>query len=114
MVIISGFLTKEKEDGTTFNLLVVQGGLEAVKSQKTGKMYFTAKEAKVACTFDEAICKTLIGTEFPGSVEKVDCDPYEYIVKETGELIKLSHRYEYLSEEEVILSKNVVSKDLVV
>ena len=70
-----------------------------VKSTQTDQFYATAKKAYISSTFDEETCKALIGVEMPGSVEKTDCLPYEYTVKDTGEVIMLSHTYVYVPEE---------------
>ena len=113
MVKIVDFRTYQKEDGTEFCTLKVQGGIEAVKSKETGKMYLTAKVANMSCTFDEEICKSLIGTDLPGVIKKVEVEPFSYTVPVTGEIITLTHRYEYLSEEECIVQNNVVEKELV-
>jgi hypothetical protein len=56
------------------------------------------KQASISTTFDEDTCKSLIGEEIPGSVVKVETDPYEYTVQDTGEVITLSHRWEYQRE----------------
>ena len=53
----------------------------------------------MSCTFDEATCISLIGTELPGSVKKVVCEDYSYTIKDTGEIITLSHRFEYVEQE---------------
>ena len=37
----------------------------------------------------------------PGSIIKEDCEPFEYVVKETGEEITLSHRWVYVTEDAV-------------
>ena len=58
--------------------------------------YATAKKAIIPSTFDEVTCKGLIGTQIPGSIEKQECEPYEYVVQETGEEIILSHRWVYV------------------
>ncbi|NER10035.1 hypothetical protein SAMN06265375_101434 [Muriicola jejuensis] len=98
MVTIADYKTYQREDGTDFQVLVVQGEVEAVRSKKTGKLYLTAKTAKVACTFDASMCQALIGTEMDGRIKKVKVDPYEYAIPETGEIITLNHRYEFVSE----------------
>lgn len=113
MVTIIEYKTFTKENEENFFGLVVQGGVEAVRSANTGKMYFTAKTATVPTTFNETTCKSLVGSTLDGSVKKLECEPYEYTVKETGEIITLSHRYEYISEEEAILQSNLVEKELV-
>jgi hypothetical protein len=32
----------------------------------------------------------------PGTIERVECDPYNYTVPETGEVVTLAHTYEYV------------------
>ena len=113
MVKIVGFKTFERKDGSEFCALTVQGGIEAVKSQETGRVYFTARKVNVSCTFNEEMCENLIGTDFPGSIQKVEVDAYEYAIPETGELVTLTHSYQYVSEEESIVKNNVVEKELV-
>lgn len=98
MVTIINFKERIKEDGTSFFVLELQGGIELAQSQKTGQFYATAKNAYIPSTFDESICKALIGTQMQGSIEKVECEPFEYTVQETGEIIILSHRYQYVQE----------------
>jgi hypothetical protein len=78
MVSVIGYKSIEKEEGENFLLLVLQGGVEPVKSQTTGKMYYTARTVKVPATFDEETCKSLIGSQFEGIIKKVPSDPYEY------------------------------------
>jgi hypothetical protein len=114
MVKIVDYKTYEKEDGTEFHALVVQGGLEAVKSKETNRTYFTARTARVACTFNETMCESLIGTDLPGSIQRVEVEPYEYAIPDTGELISLSHRNEYVGEGETVVKDNVVKKEFVI
>lgn len=99
MVRIVNYQKRTTEEGKEFFTLELQGGIEIVKSQETGKNYMTARKASMSCTFDEATCKSLIGTELPGSVKKVDCEEYEYTIKDTGEVITLTHRFEYVEQE---------------
>lgn len=114
MVTIVDYITYQREsDGKNFHVLVVQGGLEAVKSKVTNKNYFTARTAKVPCTFDEITCKNIIGTQMHGSIQKVATEPYEYTVQETGEVVELSHRYEYVTEENVF-DTNLARKEEVI
>lgn len=119
MVRIISYKKRETEDGKEFFVLELQGGIEMVKSKETGKFYVTARKASISSTFDELICQALIGTELPGRVEKVMCEPYEYVIKDTGEVITLTHRFEYVEEEKATtplvemskLSFNDVMKD---
>lgn len=111
MVRIISYKTRQKEDGTEFYLLEVQGGIEMVKSQTTNQYYATAKKATVSTTFDEDTCRGLIGTEFSGKIVKVQTEPYQYVIKDTGETIILEHRYVYLPED-VDSDEEIIAKQL--
>jgi len=113
MVVIIDYKTYQKEDGTEFHALIVQGDLEAAKSKETGRTYLTARKASVACTFDEATCESLKGTQLPGTIRKVDVEPYEYTIPDTGEIVTLSYRFEYLEEQDSIIKNNVIEKEAV-
>ena len=102
MVRISNYIKRTTEEGKSFFVLELQGGVEVVKSRETGKLYMTARKASMSCTFDELTCQSLIGTELPGSVIKVECEAYEYTIKDTGEVITLSYRFEYVEQEAAI------------
>jgi hypothetical protein len=98
MVKIIDYTKRQNAAGEDFFLLVLQGGLQIVKSQATNRCYATMKQANMSTTFDENTCKSLIGEEIPGSIVKVETQPYEYTVPETGEIITLSHRWEYVRD----------------
>ncbi|WP_378185895.1 hypothetical protein ACE939_12365 [Aquimarina sp. W85] len=100
MVRIINYKQREREDGTTFFLLELQGGIEMVLSKETGQYYATAKKAFITSTFDEATCQALIGSEMPGNVVKKEVEPYTYVVKETGEELILMHRWVFVPREE--------------
>ena len=70
-----------------------------VQSQETGKFYATAKKCFITSTFDEQTAEALVGREIPGRIERVECEEYDYTVPETGEVITLSHRWEYLPDD---------------
>lgn len=99
MVTIINFKERQKDTGEVFYVLEVQSGIEMIKSQQTGNFYATAKKASIPSTFDENTCRGLIGTKMPGSIQKIECDPYEYTVKDTGEILLLNHRYVYSPSE---------------
>lgn len=44
------------------------------------------------------VIKKVIDTKIPGSITKQECDSYEYVVKEKGEIVTLSHRWVYVPE----------------
>jgi len=101
MVRIINYKERQREDGTEFYVLELQGGIEMVKSKETGNFYATAKRAFIPSTFNEQTCTGLIGTEMPGSIIKEDCEPFTYVITETGEEITLSHRWVYVTEDAV-------------
>jgi hypothetical protein len=113
MVRIINFKKYTNDDGEVFFVLELQGGIEMVKSQQTGRFYATARKVTIPSTFDEMTCKSLVGTELPGRIVKAETDPYEYTIKETGEVIELSHRYEYQSEEtrSLVIEKSASTLD---
>jgi len=85
-------------DGEPFFALILEGELEMVKSSETGNYYATARRTSITSTFNEETCKRMIGKTMPGTIQKVDSEPYEYTVPESGEIITLSHRWEYKPE----------------
>ena len=96
MVKIIDYKVRESSSGEVFLALIVQGGIQLVKSKETGMYYATSKKASLPSTFDEETCKSLIGEELEGTVEKVSCKPYEITNEETGEVLKLNYRWVYL------------------
>ncbi len=98
MVRIINYKERQKEDGSKFFILELQGGIEMLLSQSTGNYYASAKKAQVTSTFDEQTCKALIGTEMKGNIVKKECEPYDFTVKETGEIISLTYRWVYEPE----------------
>jgi hypothetical protein len=71
-----------------------------VQSSETGRFYATAKKTSITSTFTEEEAKALIGREMTGRIAKVQCEEFEYTIEETGEVITLSHRWEYLPDGE--------------
>lgn len=111
MVTIINYKERQKEDGTSFYVLEVQGGIEMVKSQKTGNFYATAKKATIPSTFDDLTCQALIGTQMSGNISKVECEPYEYTIRDTGEIIILHHRFVYIQDETETKVKNQMATE---
>ena len=80
------------------NVLILQGKVEIIQSKKTGQAYATAHKVTMPCTFDEKTAKALIGTTLPGTVVKEACEPYDYTIPETQEVVQLDYTYKYSSE----------------
>lgn len=99
MVKIIAVKQSENKEGKSYISLKLQGGVEAIQSMQTGKLYLTARNCFIPTTFDKDTAESLIGTQIPGTVKRVESEPYDYTVKETGEVIQLAHSYEYSPEE---------------
>lgn len=98
MVKIIGYHFRKNSEGKEFITLDLQGDIVMVQSLETGRFYATAKKCSITSTFNEQTAKELIGQQVPGRIERVKCDPYDYTVENTGEVISLAHRYEYFPD----------------
>ncbi|SDM29094.1 hypothetical protein SAMN05421813_10924 [Daejeonella rubra] len=98
MVTVVDCSVRQSGEGKELAYLVVQGQPEFVKSLNSQRVYMTTRRAFVLTTFDKKTCKSLIGTKFPGSIKRIQCDEYEYTVPNSNEVIKLDFRYEYSDE----------------
>jgi hypothetical protein len=94
MVTVINAQKREGQNGS-FMVLELLGGIEMVQSQTTGKFYATARRCSVPSSFDERTAHLMIGSKLQGTIERVQCDSYDFTVKESGEVIKLAHTYEY-------------------
>jgi hypothetical protein len=111
MIRITDYVQRKNAEGEEFFALIVSGGIEMVKSTQTGRNYLTARKASLPCTFNEEMCKSMIGEQLPGSIKKVECEPYDYTIEKTGEVLTLTHRWEVMQDgdtvEEVIFEGKV-------
>lgn len=99
MITIVNYHVRQNKDGKEFVSLTLQGDVEMVQSLETGKFYATARKCSITSTFDEKTAENLIGSKMPGIIKRVESDPYDFAIPETGEIIKLAHSYEYAPEE---------------
>jgi len=99
MVTIINYAVRENSEGKSFVSLELQGEIEVIQSSQTGRFYATAKRCTIPSTFSEDIAKTLVGKQIKGRIDRVQCEAYEYTVKETGEVISLTHTYAYNPED---------------
>ena len=108
MVTVKDYKRRESKKGEEFFVLVLQGGVVPVQSKTNGRTYFTAKTCTVSSTFDEDTCKEIIGLQFPGEIKKMKTEPYEFTVPETGEIITLEHRWEYVDNSLEMATENIL------
>jgi hypothetical protein len=86
---------KNKVKNEEFNVMVLQGDVEVVMSKTTGRPYLTARKTSIPCTFDEKLAQNLVGQELSGTIERKECDPYEFIIPGTKKPMKLTHTFQY-------------------
>jgi len=103
MVTITGTEKRKNSEGKDFNVLILQGDIEVVVSKETDKPYMTARKTSIPCTFDETIAKTMIGQTLPGAIERIEVQPYEFVIPSTGKKVKLTHSYQYSKEPATIM-----------
>lgn len=107
MVTIKNYHVRQKADGTeSFISLEIIGDIELVQSTNTGRFYATLRKCFISSTFDEPTAKMMLGKSLPGSIQRTQCEPYEFTIPETGEIITISYRWEY-SPEEILVSEKV-------
>jgi hypothetical protein len=86
---------KNKAKDEEFNVIVLQGDVVVAISKTTGRPYLTARKTSIPCTFDENLAKNLIGQTLPGTIERMECNPYEFVVPNTKKKITLNHTFQY-------------------
>lgn len=95
MVTVKSFTKRETKDGRSFISLELVGSAELVQSTNTGKFYATVRKCSIPATFDESVAESLVGSKMPGEIIRIDCDPYEYTIQSTGEVVILQHTFGY-------------------
>lgn len=96
MVTVSNYQPRTSAEGKDYFVLeLTSQELEMVVSQQTGRYYATVRKCFMSATFPEPICQAMIGKQLPGSITKTACEPYEFTIPDTGEVITRNHRYDY-------------------
>jgi len=99
MVTIVGFQQCESKEGKPFVAIELQADPQLLQSANTGNFYLTANKCRVSTAFPVEVCQMMIGQKLSGTIEKVPCEPYQYVNKETGEITTLDYTYMYCPEE---------------
>lgn len=100
MVTVTAFQDRTSQDGKPYYALeLTSDELDLVISQQTGRYYATQFKCWMSSTFTEQVCKAMLGKKIRGSIVKIECEPYEFTVPETGEVITRNHRYEFTPTE---------------
>jgi hypothetical protein len=108
MVKIVDYKKRQNTEGKDFFTLGLMGDLEFVLSGITGNYYATAFKGSITTTFNEDTCKSLVGRTFPGTIERIEVDPYDYKVPETGETVVLTHKYRFTPQQKQPSVESVV------
>jgi hypothetical protein len=95
MVKVKNAFLREGKEGKSFVSLELTGDLELVQSQNTGRFYATTKRCFISSTFDLETAQSFICKSMPGKIVRVICDPYEYKLPESGEMLLLGYSYQY-------------------
>ncbi|MCU0323886.1 MAG: hypothetical protein MUF45_01350 [Spirosomaceae bacterium] len=109
MVTVTAYQERTSTEGKKYIALEIQSDdLEFVVSKVTGRHYATVRKCWISSTFNEVLAERMLGKEMQGSIVKTACEPYEFTIPETGEVITRHHRYDYSplengSMEEVVL-----------
>lgn len=95
MVTIIGVEERVGENGP-FNVIVLQGKPEVVKSKVSGMPYLTARKTSIPFTFEIEFARSLIGTELQGEIERIECAEYEIVLPgKKPKKLKLNHKFRY-------------------
>lgn len=60
MVTVIDYAVRQNSEGEPFVALMLQGDLEMVQSQETGRYYVTARKCSIPYTFSEQVAQQMI------------------------------------------------------
>ena len=100
MVTVIGYniRTQKENEQNTYISLELEGDIEMVQSQATGRFYATVRRCAISSTFDQLTAERMIGKQMLGSIERVPCEPYDFTIEATGEVMKIGYRWSYVPE----------------
>jgi hypothetical protein len=98
MVTVVGFNLRTQKEGEKkqYITLELEGDIEMIQSQNTGRHYATVRRCVVSSTFDALTAERMVGKQMTGTIERVPCDTYDFTVPESGEVIALGYRWDYV------------------
>ena len=96
MVTVTDYVKQKTEDGREFIRLLLQGDDLTLCTTDEGRVYAKVSKASIIASISEEVAKQQIGKKLQGTIEKVDSEPWTYVInKETGEQKILNYRYRY-------------------
>ncbi|HNT22335.1 MAG TPA: hypothetical protein PKL70_17995 [Saprospiraceae bacterium] len=111
MVTVSGYAVRQNQEGESFVVLILQGDMELIQSQKTGRFFATAKKCTISSTFSEQMAPSQVGKQLPGKILREECDPYDFVIPDTGELVELGNRWTYDPDSPESIMAVMISKN---
>lgn len=93
MVTVKEYQKRKNAEGMEFFTLTLIGDVQ-FRLSKNGAYYATAFKGSITTTFNEETCKGLVGRTFPGQIERIDCEPYEFTLPNNDTII-LNFRYRF-------------------
>ena len=98
MLTVTSYQKRVSKEGKEYLTIEVQGGLDMIQSQITGRFYATVRKSSMTATFGENVAAGLIGSQIRGQIIRAEVEPYNYTIPETGEIVVLTHRWLYAPE----------------
>ena len=95
MVTVVDYVKQKSEDGREFIRLLLQGDDLTLCTTDEGRVYAKVSKASIIASISEEVAKQQVGKKLKGTIEKVDSEPWTYVIKETGEQRILNYRYQY-------------------
>lgn len=95
MVKVVNYLERTTEEGKKFFVLEIEGKPELKASKTSGNFYVSVRKTTIPATFGEETCKSMVGQNLPGSIVKVEVEPYEVVNTDSGEVTTQNHRFVY-------------------
>lgn len=94
MLTVKNYYFSQGLEGKPYINFELVGDIEIFQSN-SGKFYADIKKCKMPTRLDEATAKLMIGRQISGTIVKRECAAYDYAIPGTGEVVTLTHRYEY-------------------
>ena len=95
MVTVVDYVKQKTEDGKEFIRLLLQGNDLTLITTDAGRVYAKVSKASIIAAISEEVAQQQVGKQLQGTIEKVDSEPWTYVIRETGEQRILNYRYQY-------------------
>ncbi|GAB3169731.1 hypothetical protein GCM10027291_20540 [Telluribacter humicola] len=80
MLQVTNYVKRTTKEGNEYFALELTSDDPEMVLSKSGNYYITTRKCYMSSTLSEPVCKAMIGKQFPGSISRVECEPYEFTV----------------------------------